>query len=125
MSGVRRRAPNPVHVQGASVSLGPFAPLAAALTNGMRAAERQFYVDPIAGIEMGYWEGTPGESPASRDGYTEIFQIISGKATLHTDGGDSIELHAGDTVSTPSGWSGRWEIHQPVRKMFVIVYDRG
>lgn len=125
MSEVEIASPVPVLVRGGSVSLGPFAPWGPALTDGMRAAERQFYADPAAGVQMGYWEGTPGESRASRDGYTEIFHVISGEATLHTDGAESIRLEAGDTVSTPSGWSGRWEIHRPLRKMFVVVYDRG
>lgn len=124
MSEVSAPPPAPVHVRGTSVSLGPFAPWGGALTEGMRAAERQFYADPSAGVQMGYWEGTPGESRASREGYTEIFHIISGEAILHTDGAASIRLRAGDTVSTPSGWTGRWEIHQPLRKMFVVVYDR-
>lgn len=108
-----------------SLALGPSALRANAFTDGMREAEREDFVDAANGLEVGVWEGTPGEFPARRDGYTEICQILSGRATLHTDGADPIELTSGDTIVMPTGWTGRWQLHETMRKLYVIVHDRG
>lgn len=105
------------------LSLGPFRPRTDALTPSMMEADREYFAVPASGVEMGYWEGTAGSFPARRDGYTEICHVLSGSATLHTDGGDSVELSAGDSVAFPSGWSGRWDLHEPLRKMYIIVTD--
>lgn len=107
----------------ADVSLGPFRPRQPGEPSGVREAERSFHRDAVGRLEMGVWEGTTGGFEARRDGYCEVFHILSGAATLYTDGREPIELAAGDVVVTPSGWSGRWEIHEPVRKLFIVVPD--
>lgn len=109
---------------GIHISLGPFQMMERALTEGLFQADRCFYVDRESGFELGFWEGTQGEFEARRNGYTEMFHILSGRAVLHTEGGDSVALSPGDTVVTPSGWSGRWEILEPVRKLYVVITDR-
>lgn len=106
-----------------SLSLGPFRPRADASTTSMMEADREYFAVPGSGVEMGYWEGTPGSFPARREGYTEICHVLSGSATLHTDGAGSVEVSAGDSVAFPSGWSGRWDLHEPLRKMYIIVTD--
>jgi uncharacterized cupin superfamily protein len=111
-------------VQPVALPLGAFTERAGALTAGLREAEREDYVDAANGIEVGVWEGTPGQFPARRDGYSEICQILSGIAVLHTEGGAAIELRAGDTIVMPTGWTGRWELIEPVRKLYIIVHDR-
>lgn len=113
-----------VHLASPStLALGPWAIRSNAITPGLREAEREDYVDGANGLEVGVWAGTPGEFPARRDGYTEICQILGGRATLHTDGADPIELREGDTIVMPTGWTGRWELHEPLRKLYVIVHD--
>lgn len=115
----------PVHLPGpAALPLGPATVRADALTEGFREAEREDHRDLLNGLEVGVWEGTAGRFPARRDGYSEVCQILSGRATLHTDGGEPVELRAGDTIVMPTGWSGRWELHEPLRKLYVIVHDR-
>lgn len=123
--GARAEAVRAVHLTSpATLPLGPWAGRATALTPGLQEAEREDYVDSANGLEIGVWEGTPGEFPAQRDGNSEICQILAGRATLHTDGADPIELHAGDTIIMPTGWTGRWELHEPLRKLYVIIHDR-
>lgn len=115
----------PVHLAAPrDLPLGPHAPRRNALTPGLTEAEREDFADVVNGLEVGVWEGTPGRFPARRDGYSEICQILAGRATLHTDGGDAVELTAGDTIIMPTGWSGQWELHEPLRKLYVIVHDR-
>ena len=106
-----------------TLELGPWAIRSNATTPGLQEAEREAYVDDANGLEVGVWEGTPGEFPARRDGYSEICQILGGRATLHPDGAEPIELSAGDPIIMPTGWTGRWELHEPLRKLYVIVLD--
>lgn len=110
--------------QPVALPLGAFRVRAGALTPGLQEAEREDYVDTAQGIEVGVWEGTAGEFPARRDGYSEICQILSGSAVLHTDGGEPTDLRAGDTIVMPTGWTGRWELREPLRKLYIIVHDR-
>lgn len=110
--------------QPVSLPLGGFSARQDALTPGMAEAEREDFADPATGIEVGVWEGTPGRFPARRDGYSEICQILSGHAILHTDGGADVELRTGDTIVMPTGWSGAWTLIAPMRKLYVIVHDR-
>ena len=71
-------------------------------------------------IETGYWECDPGTFTATRNGYDEVAQIISGSATVTGDDGVVLELVAGSTIVTPAGWSGTWQVHETMRKLYVI-----
>ncbi len=79
-------------------------------------------------LDVGVWECTPGEFPFRRDGYQEVFCVLSGRATLHIEGADgttcqSFELIPGAMILTPSGTTGRWVIHETVRKAYVTIAD--
>ena len=77
-------------------------------------------------LECGVWECTPGEFPFRRDGYDEVFCVVSGHATLHvggTDGpGHSFDLRPGSVILTPAGMTGRWVVHETIRKAYTIVH---
>ena len=77
-------------------------------------------------LETGVWECTPGEFPFRRDGYDEVFCVLSGHATLYVDGGDvsdlAFDLRAGSVLLTPAGLTGRWVVHETLRKAFTIVH---
>lgn len=115
--------PTVIH-QPEHADLGAFHDRVGALTPRMQERDCASFEVPASGIEMGYWEGTPGEFPAKRDGYSEMCHIIYGHATVHTDGGTPVELRAGDSIAFPSGWVGRWELHEATRKLYIIVNDR-
>lgn len=74
-------------------------------------------------LDVGVWECTPGEFPFSREGYQEVFCVLSGRATLHIDGGLSLELVPGAAILTPSGTTGRWVVHETLRKAYVTIDD--
>lgn len=74
-------------------------------------------------LDVGVWACTPGEFPFTRDGYQEVFCVLSGHATLHLDGGPSFELVPGAMILTPSGTTGRWVVHETVRKAYVTIAD--
>ncbi|MEI8238961.1 MAG: cupin domain-containing protein [Actinomycetota bacterium] len=76
-------------------------------------------------LEAGVWECTPGEFPFRRDGYDEVFCVLSGRATLYTDAGQAFELTPGTVMLTPAGLCGRWVVHDTIRKAYTIVLGRG
>ena len=73
------------------------------------------------GVETGIWEATPGRFGATRDGYHEVCQILSGRATLAPTGGEPVQIGPGDTLVTPAGWTGVWEVHETLRKTYVVL----
>ena len=77
-------------------------------------------------LEAGVWECSAGEFPFRRDGYDEVFCVLSGHATLHVDGkkgvGQSFDLRAGSVLLTPAGLTGRWVVHDTIRKAYTIVH---
>jgi uncharacterized cupin superfamily protein len=69
--------------------------------------------------EVGIWECTAGPSYWKLDTHEEIY-IISGRMTVTLDGAEPLEVGAGDAVVFPRGWAGTWQIHETLRKLYVI-----
>ena len=101
--------------------LGERSPKPTAVTAGVLEAAESLWSG--AGLDVGYWECTPGRFTATRDGYTEICQLLSGRVTIEVEGQEPVTLGAGDTLVMPSGWRGVWVVHETVRKLYVIVDD--
>ncbi|SIO27614.1 hypothetical protein SAMN05443544_3738 [Agromyces cerinus subsp. cerinus] len=101
--------------------LGERSPKPTAVTDGVLEASDSLWAR--AGLDVGYWECTPGRFTATRDGYTEICQLLSGRVTIEVEGEETVALAAGDTLVMPSGWRGVWVVHETVRKLYVIVDD--
>jgi uncharacterized cupin superfamily protein len=73
------------------------------------------------GVEVGLWECTPGGWPIENRPDHETVQILSGRARLTNADGSSVELTAGDVLTLPQGWSGRWDILETVRKLYITA----
>lgn len=71
--------------------------------------------------EAGIWECEPGTFTAVRDGFHEVCQILSGRATLTAEDGQVTELGPGSTVVLPDGWKGTWVVHETMRKTYVTI----
>lgn len=71
-------------------------------------------------VTTGIWEVTPGTFTATREGYNEICQILSGTATITEVDGGSFDVGPGSLFVTPAGWRGSWTVHEPLRKMWVV-----
>jgi uncharacterized cupin superfamily protein len=112
-----------LHAAG-TAGLGPFAPKATSTTEGQQEAALTVWTAPAGGVEVeaGIWEATPGSFPARRDGYHEVVQILSGRATVTPTDGEPVQLAAGDTMVTPAGWTGVWDVHETIRKTYVLIY---
>ncbi len=68
--------------------------------------------------EAGLWETTAGPSRWELE-TNEFIDVLAGRMTVTRDGDEPIEVNAGDCVFFPRGWTGTWEIHEPLRKCYV------
>lgn len=87
--------------------------------------ERSVAVSEHNRLDVGVWDCTPGSFPFRRDGYDEVFCVLAGHATIHFDNGLVFDLRPGAVLLTPSGSTGRWVVHETVRKAYVIIRERG
>merc|ERR1712048_873243 len=69
----------------------------------------------------GLWECQPGGFPVVNRPSTETCYIIQGRATITNQDGSKVELSAGSWHTLPTGWTGRWDISEKVRKLYVIT----
>jgi len=69
----------------------------------------------------GIWECTKGKWSADYASKNEFCHILSGKVVLTDAEGDSSTFSAGDSFVIPAGFSGTWEVLEPVRKLYVIL----
>jgi uncharacterized cupin superfamily protein len=67
----------------------------------------------------GIWQCTPGLSHWTLETH-EVIHLVSGRMTVTPDGGEATEVGAGDMAVFPKGWSGSWDIHETVRKVYAI-----
>ncbi|MDR3080036.1 MAG: cupin domain-containing protein [Streptomyces sp.] len=89
-------------------------------TTGQQETTRTRGQSPDRLVEVGVWECDPGHCTATRDGYDEVCQVLTGSATVHTEGGEAVELCPGSTLTMPAGWRGTWQIHDTLRKVYVL-----
>ena len=47
--------------------------------------------------------------------------MLSGAGRLVRDNGEVTELRPGTTVFMETGWKGRWEVDEPLAKVFTIL----
>ncbi len=69
--------------------------------------------------EVGVWQCTAGPSHWTLETH-EFVQIVSGRMTCTPDGGAATEIGPGDVAVFPRGWTGTWQIHETIRKVYVI-----
>ena len=63
------------------------------------------------------WEKEESEFPWSYD-ESETCYILEGSVVVTPDGGEQVEINAGDLVTFPSGMSCTWKINKDVRKHY-------
>ena len=72
-------------------------------------------------LNVGIWECTPGGWSITNRPTTEIVHILHGSARLTDVSGEVRHLRAGSVCVLPMGWSGRWDIDETTRKVYVVV----
>ncbi len=84
-----------------------------------RVSVREIFND--GSIQVGVWECTPGGWPIVDRRETEVAQIVKGRGTITDADGTEHALVPGAVVTLPKGWSGRWDLSETLRKVYVIV----
>lgn len=69
-------------------------------------------------VEAGVWVMTPG---AARDiEVEEVFVVLAGRATITIGDSDPRTITTGDIVSFHAGDRTIWQVHETLRKFYVI-----
>lgn len=111
--------PTPFIAAAAAVTdLEDWGPLAEATDAPMHTSGTTLWSDPD-GSETGIWECTAGPSRWSLD-TNEFVHVLSGSMTVTPDGGEAFLAGPGSTFLVPKGWTGTWDIHDTLRKVYVI-----
>lgn len=74
-----------------------------------------------SGVDIGFWECSPGTFKTARKGVNEVILVLEGKATLVSATGERVDHKTGDMLLIPDGWSGVWEIHEHFRKQYITI----
>lgn len=78
-------------------------------------------VERSDGVETGVWECTPGRW--RRQIVQQVFcHFVAGRCTFTPDGGETIEIRAGDALMMPANTTGIWDIQETVRKTYVLIF---
>ena len=72
-----------------------------------------------SGQETGIWQCTAGPSSWVQE-ENEFVYILAGSLTVTPDGGKPATFGAGDCAMFPRGWRGTWDLHETVRKVYVV-----
>jgi len=108
----------PYLAQAATMTeLEDWGPLEEATGTEMQTSGYTLWEDGPA--SSGVWVCSPGPSFWKLD-TNEFVHIIGGSMTVTPEGGESVTLKAGDAMVFPRGWEGTWEIHETLRKLYVI-----
>jgi uncharacterized cupin superfamily protein len=101
-----------------AVQLDESGPLQEALDAGMNTRAALLWSND-AGVEAGVWSCTPGNSRWALQTH-EFIYVVSGRMTVTRDGGEPLEVGAGQSVFFERGWQGTWLIHETIVKSYVI-----
>lgn len=100
--------------------LEPTGPRAGADHGHPMTATRVLHASPDGALQVGIWECTAGGWSIVDRPDTETVHILSGHARITDADGTTHDLLAGDAIVLPRGWSGRWDILETTRKLYVI-----
>lgn len=80
---------------------------------------RNFFSDATGQMFAGVWESTPGRWRVS---YTEneFCHLTTGEVIIESSDGERWRFAAGDSFVIPAGFSGVWQVLEPLRKLYVI-----
>ncbi|MBL8709188.1 MAG: cupin domain-containing protein [Rhodospirillaceae bacterium] len=70
--------------------------------------------------DFGIWECSPGKWKRQIRS-AEFAHFVQGRCTFHADNGQVIEISAGDALYFPAESLGVWEIHETVRKTYILL----
>lgn len=82
----------------------------------------EHFVSQHGDLSAGIWSCETGAwNIAFADGKDEFFCVISGHIRIISHDGEGGEFGPGEAGVIPAGFTGRFEVLEPVRKYFVVV----
>lgn len=76
----------------------------------------------VGPTEVGIWTCTSGSFPVINRQNTECCHVLEGVFFLtNAEDNTSRRCGPGDTVILPKGWSGYWDVIEPVKKLWCVV----
>ncbi|EUB99854.1 protein of unknown function DUF861 cupin 3 [Rhizobium sp. CF080] len=103
-----------------TLDIGEFKVKPTSIDEGQTEASLQFWERSDGAISSGIWECTPGRFATTREATSETCFLLTGRVTIHSQDGRSYFFGPGDMFTLPLGWSGTWEVHETVRKVYFI-----
>ena len=103
--------------QAAAAELEDWGPLPEATGPEMATHGVELWVD--GDTSAGVWQCVPGPSRWTLE-TNEVIYLVAGRMTVTPDGGAPEEIGVGDMAVFPKGWTGTWELHDTVRKIYSI-----
>jgi uncharacterized cupin superfamily protein len=110
-----------IHVKPADLELADWGFRAGADVGNPQTAGQPLHEATAENVDVGVWSCTEGGWSITDRPDTEVIVLVLGRARISNADGTAVELVAGDVVVLPRGWSGRWDILEPVRKVFVTA----
>ena len=105
----------------AHLPIGDFSHKPTTLTAGQQEAATQLWASTDGRTKIGIWECQPGRFTADRSAAGEYCHILSGRATVeNADGSGARDIGPGDLLVLPQGWTGSWQIHEHMRKLYIV-----
>ncbi|TBU95849.1 cupin domain-containing protein [Phytopseudomonas dryadis] len=81
-----------------------------------------FYQSAELGVDSGFWASEPGIIELDfGPSQCELCTLLQGKVRLSSANGHEAIYCAGDTFIMPTGFRGRWETLETVRKYYLIL----
>lgn len=91
-------------------------------TDGEAADVTMLYASLTEGaIDSGVWSCGVGGWDETDYAVDEVMVMVEGRLEITDTDGATRQLVAGDMFFLPKGWSGRWEVLEPMKKVYVIV----
>ena len=103
----------------ATAELEDWGPLEEATGGAMQTSGVTLWSSADGSQDVGVWQCTAGPSYWVQE-ETEVVYLLSGSMTVTPDDGKPVKLGPGDMAVFPRGWRGPWELHETVRKVYVI-----
>lgn len=111
----------PAEVESSELEAKPLAPPnAEPLAGEIIVRGKVQFVNDDRTIISGIWESDPGRSRWEFLTRGEIVHILAGRMTVQRDGEEPVDLTAGSAAYFPIGWTGVWNVIDPVRKLYVV-----
>ena len=84
-----------------------------------RQGVANLYSDASARFHCGIWEAEPATWRVRYNEH-ELCHMLEGRILIREDGGEPVEVRAGDSFVVPAGFSGTWQVLERARKLYAI-----